>query len=94
MPVPSRAIAERRIAEHFLSSDAVRPDSAIVYEPGRLVRRRAFARLQDHGVIRGGSNGRWYLDAPAWTDRHRGRRKRAIAVALAAVVAGAIAAAL
>ncbi len=94
MVVPARAIAERRVAEHFLSHDAVRPDSAIEYEPGRLVRARAFERLKDHDVIRGGANGRWYLDTPAWADRHQGRRKRVVAVALGAIIVGVIAAAL
>ena len=91
MAVPARAIAERKIAEHFLSENAVRPDSAIEYEPTRFVRIRAFERLKDNGVLRGGQNGRWYLDTPAWTERHRGRRKRVVAIALGAVIVGAIA---
>ena len=44
MAVPARAIAERRIAEYFLSHDAVRPDSAIAYETARPIRARAFER--------------------------------------------------
>lgn len=90
MAVPARAIAERRVAEHFLEQDAVRPDSAIDYQPTRAVRARAFERLKDNGVLRGGQNGRWYLDTPAWTERHRARRKRVVAAALGAVVIGAI----
>ena len=94
MVIPARAIAERRIAEYFLAQNAVRPDSAIEYDPGRLVRERAFERLKNSDVIRGGQNGRWYLDTPAWSERHQGRRKRVLAVAFGAVIAGVIAAAL
>jgi len=90
MAVPARAIAERRIAEHFLAEDAVRPNSAIEYDPGRPVRARAFERLKDNGVLRGGQNGRWYLDTPAWTERHRSRRTRVVGLALGAVIVGAI----
>lgn len=92
MAVPARAIAERRIAEHFMSENAVRADSAIEYEPTRLVRARAFARLQDKGVIRSAGNGRWYLDAPSWTERHAGRRKRIMGLMLGGVIVGALAA--
>lgn len=90
MPVPARAIAERRVAEHFLREDAVRPDSAIDYEPGRLVRVRAVARLKDLGVLRPGQGGRYYLDAPAWIERRDERRKRIAVIAALGVVAGAI----
>ena len=92
MAVPARAIAERRIAEYFLEKNAVRADSAIPYEPVRPVRARAFQRLKDSGVLRGGAGDRWYLDPPAWTERYRGRRKRMALIAAGAVVAGAIAA--
>ncbi|MGN6500734.1 MAG: hypothetical protein ACTHKM_11380 [Tsuneonella sp.] len=90
MAVPARAIAERRVAEHFLRENAVRPDSAIDYEPGRLVRARAFARLKDLGVLRAGQGGRFYLDAPAWLERRDERRKRIAVIAALGVVAGAI----
>ncbi len=92
MPVPARAIAERRIAEHFMSENAVRADSAVEYEPTRLVRARAFERLKDKGVVRSPGNGRWYLDAPSWTERSTGRRKRILSVLLGGVVVGALAA--
>ena len=88
MAVPARAIAERRIAEHFLNADAVRADSAIEFEPTRLVRARAFERLKNNDVVRGAQNGRWYLNAPAWTERYRGRRKRAVAVMVGVIVVG------
>ena len=90
MAVPARAIAERRIAEYFLSHDAVRPDSAIAYETARPIRARAFERLKDHQVIRMGQGNRWYLDAPAWIERRGERRKRVALLAGAAVAIGAI----
>jgi hypothetical protein len=92
MAVPARAIAERRIAEYFLSRDAVRPDSAIEYDPARRVRARAFERLKDRQVIRLGQGNRWYIDAPAWIDRREERRKRVMLLAAAGVAIGAIAA--
>jgi hypothetical protein len=92
MAVPARAIAERRIAEYFLSRDAVRPDSAIEYDPVRRVRARAFERLKDRQVIRLSQGNRWYLDAPAWIDLRDERRKRVMLVAAAGVAIGAMAA--
>jgi hypothetical protein len=92
MAVPARAIAERRIAEHFMASNAVRSDSAIDYEPTRFVRERAFERLKDKGIIQGAPGGRWYLDVPAWTERHSGRRKRIVGLMLGGVIVGALAA--
>lgn len=94
MPVPARAIAERRIAEHFLSQDAVRADSAIEYAPARPNRARAFERLQREQVLRPGASGRWYLDAPTWTERYRERRKRAAIAAIGVLVVAAIGAVL
>jgi len=91
MAVPARAIAERRIAEHFMAENAVRADGAIEYEPTRLIRARAFERLKDKGVLHGAPGGRWYLDVPAWTERHAGRRKRIVGLMLGGVVVGALA---
>jgi hypothetical protein len=90
MAVPARAIAERRIAEHFLEQDAVRHDSAIEYETARPVRARAFERLKDCRVIRQGQGNRWYLDAPAWIARRGERRKRVLVLAVAGVAIGAV----
>jgi hypothetical protein len=92
MAIPARAIAERRVAEYFLQQDAVRPGSAIEYDPARPVRARAFSRLTEHHVIRPGEGSRWYLDAPAWIERRAERRKRVVLLAAAGVVIGAIAA--
>jgi hypothetical protein len=91
MAVPARAIAERRVAEHFLERDAVRPDSAIEYETARPVRARALTRLKDRQIIRPGQGNRWYLDAPAWMERRAERRKRVVVLAAAGLVIGAIA---
>ena len=91
MAVPARAIAERRVAEHFLRENAVRPDGAIDYAPERLVRARAFERLKDLGVLREGQGGLFYLDAPAWIERRDQRRKRIAVIAAAAVAIGTLA---
>lgn len=91
MAVPARAIAERRVAEHFLRENAVRSDSAIDYAPGPLARARAFERLKGLGVLREGQGGRFYLDAPAWIERRDERRKRIAVIAAVAVAVGAVA---
>ena len=91
MAVPARAIAERRVAEHFLRENAVRADGAIDYAPERLVRARAFERLKNLGVLREGQGGRFFLDAPAWIERRDQRRKRIAVIAAAAVAIGALA---
>jgi hypothetical protein len=92
MAVPARAIAERRIAEYFLQHDAVRPDSAIEFNPSRAVRARAFARMKGGRVILQVLGNRWYLDAPAWISRREERRKRAVAIAAAGMAIGILAA--
>ncbi len=86
--VPARAIAERRVAEHFLTAGATAPDCAIAYAPERWARVRALARLRDLAVIHGEDGALW-LDETAWHDRKGARRKHALALlALGAVSAG------
>jgi hypothetical protein len=91
--VPVRVVAERRVVRHFIHAGAVRPTLAVGYETGNFMRKRAFARLQDAGVLKAAQGG-WYLDEDAWRERRGARRKRAaIAVGIVAAV-GAILAAL
>lgn len=91
MPVPARAIAERRVAAHLRSYRAVSPDKAMGYAPARWSHARALARLRDAGVVKGDTGALW-LDEVAWDDRRGKRRKRALALLALGVVSGAIAA--
>jgi hypothetical protein len=87
MAIPVRAIAERRIAEHFLDLDAVSAADAVTYDPKDPGRRRAFDRLKGADVIREAARGRYFLDEAKW-DRRRGFRRSRLAgaVVLAAAV--------
>lgn len=86
--VSAGAIAERRVAEHFLTAGATSSDRAIPYAPERWARIRALARLRDLAVIHGTDDALW-LDETSWHDRTGTRRKRALALlALGAVSAG------
>ena len=87
MAVPVRAIAERRIVEHFLELDAVSAADAIEYDPKRPSRRRAFDRLKGSDVIRPAGRDRWFLDEDSWNRRRGFRRSR---VAGAIVIAAAV----
>lgn len=83
-------IAKRRrdIISRFMGANAVGPDSAILWEPNRLIDRRLFARLEHAGVLVPSGGGRYYLDVPAY-DAHQRRRRRRVGVIMATLVAGA-----
>lgn len=61
MAVPARAIAQCKVIRHFLQHNAASPQTAISYTPDRLIRRRAFERLQRHDVVRSAGVDRWYV---------------------------------
>jgi hypothetical protein len=91
--LPSGLIAERRIIQRLLRSNAVAPGGA---QPLAGLRESEHARLSQlvgDGVIRAVPPDRYYLDPPALGDYWFGaRRKRAIiivaiVVAVAAVIA-------
>ena len=86
MPVPYRAIAERRVADRLLRANAVWPGSGQPLENLRASHGRALRRLVAAGVIREEGAGRYYLYAPAYAAHMAGRRRR-ILIALAIVIA-------
>jgi hypothetical protein len=93
MPVPPyRAIAERRVSDRLLQSNAVWPGSGQPLENLRWIERRALQRLLKSGVIREESAGRYYLYAPAYAARMSGRRQRLLIVMLFVIAAGLLAA--
>ncbi len=74
-----------------MSRNAVSPESAAPYEPGRRIRARMFDRLQKAGVLKPGAKGGHYLDVPLWDTYSRKRRRRAGAMIAASVaLAGAL----
>lgn len=80
------AQARRRLQHEFFHADAVRPDRAIAFEPGRLAERRMFERWQRSGVIREVSPGRYWLDVVTYDVEVIGRFKRQRAVLLGMIV--------
>ena len=69
--------ARRDVASHFMSRNAVSPQSAVPFEPARRVQRRMFDRMVDAGVLVRSSTGRWYMDVAAYDESNRKRRARA-----------------
>ena len=80
------AKARRDVISHFMSANAVSPDSAVAYEPGRRIRQRQFERLCDAGVIRSATSGKYWIDAPRYDQWSRSRRRR-VGIALGSVAA-------
>lgn len=85
----------RDVISHFLQAKAVSPETAIAYDPTRLIGKRMFARFQRDGVILPGKDGGYYVDVAVLDDVSRRRRRRvggaiaggiAIAAALAAFI--------
>ena len=71
------AKARRDVVSHFMAANAVGPDSAVGYDPGRRVRRRQFERLQAAGVLRQAPDGRHWIDLPRYDEWSRALRRRA-----------------
>jgi hypothetical protein len=91
--LPSGMIAERRIIQRLLRSNAVAPDLAQPLAGLRENESARLSRLISDGVVRAAGPDRYYLDPPALGDYWFGaRRKRAlIIVAIVAAVAAVIA---
>ena len=91
MAVPSRLIAERRVAAHLREYGAISPERTMGYAPARWSHARALARLRDVGVVKGVDNALW-LDETEWDARRGKRRKRAVALLALGVVSAGVAA--
>ena len=83
------AKARRRIIDHFMSAEAVSPESAVAFVPNRLVVERQFARFQRNGVVRTTEDGRYWIDIPSYRQWENRRRWRVAAAAIIAVAAAA-----
>ncbi|MFL6760793.1 hypothetical protein [Sphingomonas sp.] len=83
------AKAQRRIIDHFMSADAVSPESAVAFVPKRLVAERQFARFQRAGVVRTTEDGRYWIDIPSYRKWENSRRLRVTAAVIIAVAAAA-----
>lgn len=92
MAVPIAAIAERKVAAHFLDAGAVSMADAIPYVTAHPARRRAFERMKGRDILRTDGQGRWWLDEDAWSQRRADRLTRAGLAMLAVGVAAAVAA--
>ena len=87
MPVPYRAIAERRVTDRLLQANAVWPGSGQPLEQLRWPQQRALARLLTAGVIREEGDRRYYVYAPAYTARMTGRRRRMVIAMICVIIA-------
>ena len=73
---PYGAIAERRIIQQMLRTNALTASTAQGLELRRSVDHRRLRRLIGEGVVREATPGRYYLDAPALADHLDSRRRR------------------
>lgn len=87
------AVAMRKVTSHLMSNNAVGPDSAVLFVPGRHIQRRVLARLVRRGVIVETGPDTYYLDVPTYDEWRRTRRRR-VAFAMGGVAAIAAIAAL
>ena len=60
------AKARRDIQHHFFSHDAVRPDRAVAFHPGKRIEERQFERMRSRGIIREAKPGLFWLDVVAY----------------------------
>jgi len=70
------ARARREIQHHFFSSDAVRADRAIPFEPATGIERRQFERMLGAGIIREERPDAYWLDVVAYDVDLRARHRR------------------
>src|SRR4051794_8175265 len=80
------AKARRDIQHHFFSHDAVRPDRAVAFEPGRMIEQRQFERMRSRGIIREGKPGLYWIDVVAYDIDLRQRFSRVRIVLLVLVI--------
>ena len=85
-----KAKARRRIFAHFASADAFSAEQAVSFTPNRLIVERQFARMENAGVVRSTSDGRFWLDFERYRDWQTKRRLRVAAAGLFAVIAAAV----
>lgn len=87
------ARARRQVQHQFFSNDAVRPDRAIRFEPGRRLEQRQFERMRSRGIIREAQPGSYWLDVVAYDLdlQQRYRRIRGVLIAVLVIFAGWIA---
>lgn len=84
------AKARRTVISHFMSANAVSPDSAVTFSSGRRIERQTFDRFVAAKVLLSTPDGRYYLDVPAWDAYSKSRRRRAgMLIGALAVAAGA-----
>jgi len=84
------ARARRDVRHHFFSQDAVRPDSAVSFEPGSRLQRRIFQRMSESGIIREAKPGQYWIDVVAY-DRDRTARFQRLRVVLLCLVVALLA---
>lgn len=85
--------ARRRVQAHFMAQNAVAPDRAIEYAPGRALEMKAFDTLRRLSIIRIAAPGHYWLDLDRMNATPGPKRRISIPKLLAvAVLATALAA--
>ena len=79
--------ARRRIAEHFMSHDAMSPEQAVGYVPESGIQRRQFTWMQRNGLVHEGRSGTYWFDAPAYAAvEETGRRRITLVFGIICIV--------
>jgi hypothetical protein len=81
------AKARRDVQHYFFSHDAVRPDSAVAFDPQSRLQQRLFDRMRGAGVIREAKPGLYWLDVVAYDLDMRARFTRVRIILLVMIVA-------
>jgi hypothetical protein len=85
--LPAGLIAERRIIQRLLRSNAVAPEGAQPLPGLRRIESSRLSRLIGHGVVQQVPPDRYYLNAPVLGDYWFGIRRKRAALLVTIVVA-------
>jgi hypothetical protein len=62
----ANAKARRDVQHHFFSNDAVRPDSAVPFDPASRLQRKQFERMRSVGIVHEAKPGQYWMDVVAY----------------------------
>ena len=80
-------IKEKRIVNAFRGAGATAPGAAVPPVSVGVAEGAAFRRLRRHAVLREGAPGAFYLDEPSWEACRAMRRRVALAIVIALLLA-------
>ena len=68
--------ARRQIAEHFLTYEAISPETAVAFAPESGIQRTQFSWMQRNGLVHEARPDNYWLDAAAYAAREEARWRR------------------